>query len=449
MEGIRNTENTVITYTDYKEYKAELDAELEKSAESFIRIGYLLKVARDTGILKESGYGNVNEFAQKEYGLDKTQVSRFIRINDRFSQDGYAETLKEEYKGFGYAKLAIMLQLPDSLNEELSPAYSKTEIQTIKEEYDAEEKITDIEVLMERKDEVQQSLDDILQKVVYQIGKEDSDLYVVLWESMMIKKEGEKKFIEHLAPSGTKTYSVRIPGTGRMMLMMKEAEEEVKLINVREASDKKIYKKTDVMEAFRSIFAEGEVKASWESTYGETFPEKKEEVAPVQQVQKKENKVVKAKPAEKPNAMKKKPEIKPEKNQPAAVTEEQEMTLHDVEKDIPQPSHIEESEKEIQCAAVTAEDEKKQCEGQSDISDFPEYMSEPDEGTEQLRLQKRAYELVKMSLLTSIDIWKERVMPLEVVQRNKENAKNLVKVFEELEELMKKYGDGGGGKAEL
>lgn len=437
MEGIRNTENTVITYTDYKEYKAELDAELEKSAESFIRIGYLLKVARDTGILKESGYGNVNEFAQKEYGLDKTQVSRFIRINDRFSQDGYAETLKEEYKGFGYAKLAIMLQLPDSLNEELSPAYSKTEIQTIKEEYDAEEKITDIEVLMERKDEVQQSLDDILQKVVYQIGKEDSDLYVVLWESMMIKKEGEKKFIEHLAPSGTKTYSVRIPGTGRMMLIMKEAEEEVKLINVREASDKRTYKKTDLMEAFRSIFAEGEVKTSWESTYGETFPEKKEEVAPVQQVQKKENKVVKAKPAEKPNAMKKKPEIKPEKNQPAAVTEVQEMTLHDVEKDIPQPAPIEEAEKEIQCAAVAEEDEKKQCEGQSDILDFPECMPEPDEGAEQLRLQKRAYELVKMSLLTSIDIWKERVMPLEVVQRNKENAKNLVKVFEELEKMVK------------
>lgn len=437
MEGIRNTENTVITYTDYKEYKAELDAELEKSAESFIRIGYLLKVARDTGILKESGYGNVNEFAQKEYGLDKTQVSRFIRINDRFSQDGYAETLKEEYKGFGYAKLAIMLQLPDSLNEELSPAYSKTEIQTIKEEYDAEEKITDIEVLMERKDEVQQSLDDILQKVVYQIGKEDSDLYVVLWESMMIKKEGEKKFIEHLAPSGTKTYSVRIPGIGRMMLMMKEAEEEVKLINVREASDKRTYKKTDLMEAFRSIFAEGEVKTSWESTYGETFPEKKEEVAPVQQVQKKENKVVKAKPAEKPNAMKKKPEIKPEKNQPAAVTEVQEMTLHDVEKNIPQPAPIEEAEKEIQCAAVAEEDEKNQCEGQSDISDFPEYMPEMDGGEELLRLQKRAYDLVKMSLLTSIDIWKERVMPLEVVQKNKENAKNLVKVFEELEKMVK------------
>ena len=73
MEELMNKENTVITYTDYRQYKAELDAELEKSAESFIRIGYLLKVARDTGILKESGYASVNEFAQKEYGLDKNK----------------------------------------------------------------------------------------------------------------------------------------------------------------------------------------------------------------------------------------------------------------------------------------------------------------------------------------------------------------------------------------
>lgn len=61
-------------YSSYGEYKAALDGELQKSAESFVRIGYLLKVAVDTDILKESGYRNVNEFAEKEYNLDKSQV---------------------------------------------------------------------------------------------------------------------------------------------------------------------------------------------------------------------------------------------------------------------------------------------------------------------------------------------------------------------------------------
>lgn len=75
--------NEVIEYRNYAEYKQELDTELKKTAEGFVRIGYLLKVARDTRILAESGYQNVVEFAKAEYGIDKTQVSRFMNINDR------------------------------------------------------------------------------------------------------------------------------------------------------------------------------------------------------------------------------------------------------------------------------------------------------------------------------------------------------------------------------
>lgn len=54
MEELMNTGNTVITYTDYTQYKAALDAELQKSAEGFVKIGYLLKVARDTRILEDA-----------------------------------------------------------------------------------------------------------------------------------------------------------------------------------------------------------------------------------------------------------------------------------------------------------------------------------------------------------------------------------------------------------
>lgn len=45
-----------ITINSYEEYKHEVDSELQRSAESFVRIGYLLKIARDTDILKGSPY---------------------------------------------------------------------------------------------------------------------------------------------------------------------------------------------------------------------------------------------------------------------------------------------------------------------------------------------------------------------------------------------------------
>ena len=65
----------------YPEFREELRSELKRTAEGFVRIGYLLKVARDTDILKTSGYSGLEDFARGEFDLDKTQVSRFIRIN--------------------------------------------------------------------------------------------------------------------------------------------------------------------------------------------------------------------------------------------------------------------------------------------------------------------------------------------------------------------------------
>lgn len=63
----------------YSEYKAALDKQMLESAEGFVRIGYLLKLAKDTDILRDSQYSNVLEFAKAEYGIDKTMVSRFRR----------------------------------------------------------------------------------------------------------------------------------------------------------------------------------------------------------------------------------------------------------------------------------------------------------------------------------------------------------------------------------
>ncbi len=440
MEELMNTGSTVITYTDYSKYKADLDAELQKSAESFVRIGYLLKVARDTGILKDSGYANVNDFAYGEYGLDKSAVSRFIRINDRFSEDGFSEELKAEYKGYGHAKLAIMLQLPDSVNEELSPEYSKSEIQAIKEEYDEEQKVTDLEVMMEEKDQVQQSLDSTLQQAIYQIGKDMPELYVELWESLMDKQESEKDFMEHLAPSGSKTYMTRIPGKGRMMLMVKEKGEEIKLINLRDESDKQSYTKTELIEAFRCQFMEaGDAETSWSANYGMDFPKKKTEVAPVQP--KKHTKVVKApKPVRKepePAKMQvEEPDVQQEKQpvEPAVQQEAETMTLHDVDANLPAPDLVpqEESDDFVDTNKME-ESEEQQLPGQDSIENHPEYMPDTSDSAE--KLQTRAYEIAYMSLAASLSVWKDKQMPLEAVQRNKERAEELLDVLTRLEIL--------------
>lgn len=289
----------LINYQNYKTYKKELDGELKKTAEGFVRIGYLLKVARDTNILAESGYKSVTEFAQKEYGLDKTQVSRFISINDRFAHGG--EKLLPEYEEYGYAKLTIMLQIPEEITQELTPNYTKAEIQAVKEELDEERKVSDLEVIMEGQQEEET---DVMWMTLKQLGHDDPNLWEKMWRQW--KKTpflGADETAAIMAPSGDKNYSVRIMGKGRVMLTMKDGEDAVTITNTR-TLEKDVYTKQQMANLWCLLLhADAETAAeAWQKMYLEPWP--KAEVAPVQPEKKpepkKESKVTKAKVPEKP-----------------------------------------------------------------------------------------------------------------------------------------------------
>ena len=286
--------NEVLYTKTFNEWQQELDTELVKSAQSFVKIGYLLKVARDTDILANTGYANVVEFAKARYGLDKTQVSRFIHINDRFSEGGNSAELQDRYKGMGYAKLTIMLQLPDEINEEISADFSKSEIEDIKKEIDEENKISDIEVWMEGTQEDAEKYNELGQ-VMYQLLHDMPELFTKIAQSSIETEE----LMNILAPSGEMIYSVRIPGTGRLMLSIKINTGRITITNVR-SMEKTEWNIEDLADFVVDILSRADTEdpaKAWTSIYKEEYP-KKAEIAPVQQekpVQRKEKKVQKAK----------------------------------------------------------------------------------------------------------------------------------------------------------
>ena len=265
--------NTELTYYEAvktaEDLRAALNNELTKAAVSFIKIGYLLKLARDGEYLKESEYADYLDFAYREFGLDKSQVSRFININDRFSIGGYSEHLRVEYKDFGSSKLSIMLTLPDEINEELSPEYSKTDIQAVKNEYEEERKITDIEVMLEKKDE--NLPDEFTAVVVKQLNDEHPDPIAYFHETHQLAdrmgiEPGEADVREAYMPDGDRAYSIRISGQGRFLVNMKE--KEITVVNMRAPEEKS----TLSWEEFRILVLEDEK--------GRTFAEKKAEKKP-------------------------------------------------------------------------------------------------------------------------------------------------------------------------
>lgn len=316
----------IIYQKTYQEYKQELDAVLTRTAEDFVQIGYLLKVARDTNVLEESGYATVTDFAKAEYGIDKTQVSRFISINDRFSEDGYSDHLLTSYKGFGYAKLTLMLQIPDEINEALPPTLSKAEIQDIKDEVDAESKVTDIEVEIERAEAAAVTDKSMLppegsplKRNLWQLGKEQEEIFRKLWE--ICNKSNYPRYtaiMDALIPQGDAVYTVRIPGERRTQIIVNS--DGAVVINMKTLERSKYIPQDICYEVEELLNGGSSPEERYKELYGEDLTPEEPEVAPVQPEnetpkekkpeKRKESRVTKANTEPKKKTME--PEKKPE-----------------------------------------------------------------------------------------------------------------------------------------
>lgn len=418
----------------YQEYKQELDAVLTRTAEDFVQIGYLLKVARDTNILAESGYATVTDFAKAEYGIDKTQVSRFISINDRFSEDGYSDHLLTSYKGFGYAKLTLMLQIPDEINEVLPPTLSKAEIQDIKDEVDAESKVTDIEVEIEKAEAAAVTDKPMLppegsplERNLWQLGKEQEDLFRKLWMVCFMEtasgNRNNAEIIDVLIPQGDAVYTVRIPGERRTQIIVNS--DGATIVNLKTLERSK-YTEDQICLAVRSLVDGGSSpEEQYKKLYGEDLTPEEPEIAPVQPTdspkekkpeKRKESRVTKAntEPKKKP----KEPEKKPEQ-----------MTIPGAAPD-PAP---EEPQTQVNDSPSGETDADDQVPGQTDLeNDFPQYC--PSKGD-----QRTAY---RQSIRGSVENL-VRYVEMDLIVAARQQLSDISGYLDRLEELSKGGGPDG------
>lgn len=425
----------IIYQKTYQEYKQVLDAVLTRTAEDFVQIGYLLKVARDTNILAESGYATVTDFAKAEYGIDKTQVSRFISINDRFSENGYSDHLMQNYQGFGYAKLTLMLQIPNEINEALPPTLSKTEIQAIKDEVDAESQVSDIEVEIEKAEAAAVTDKPMLppegsplQRNLWQLGKEQEDLFRKLWE--ICNKSNYPRstaIMDALIPQGDAVYTVRIPGERRTQIIINSDGATVinlKTLERHEYAPQKICLEVD------SLFLGGNSpEERYKKLYGEDLTPEEPEIAPVQPDEtpkekkpekRKESRVTKAntEPKKKP----KEPDKKPEQMiipgaAPDPAPEEPETQVND--------SSSRKTDEDNQNTDTMGSEE--QVPGQTNIEkDFPQYC--PDEGD-----QRTAY---RQSIRGSVENL-VRYVEMDLIVAARQQLSDISGYLDRLEELSK------------
>lgn len=258
----------------FQAFQEAMDREIREASEGFVRIGYLLKVARDTEVLRESGFKSVTEFASSRYGLTPDIVSRYMAINDRFSEGGYSDRLKEQYQPYGVTKLAEMLTLSDEVIEAIPAEATRQEIREIKAEIAEEMQKTDLEVMME---EPEIKLDTLAQQVLYQYFDKMPGRYPKVFTAAY-QPDAEEALLEALAPTGTGMAMVRVEGKGKLMFSIDGRE--ISIVNVRSQIRTEYTPKELLLEvrALCPIYKTPE--QAWQSLYNRPMETEKEPEPP-------------------------------------------------------------------------------------------------------------------------------------------------------------------------
>lgn len=116
----------------YQEAKDILREKLDYMKKNFIAAGYYMKYIRDHELFREDGYESIWEFAEDNYGIKKSTASRWMSMNDKFSQGGNSPVLAEEFRDFEKSQLQEMLYLDDKQIEAVTPDMTVKEIREVR-----------------------------------------------------------------------------------------------------------------------------------------------------------------------------------------------------------------------------------------------------------------------------------------------------------------------------
>ncbi len=429
----------IISYEErYREYKKELDGAFTQAAEKFVLIGYLLRKAVETDILRSSGYKNMEEFAYAEYGVDPSQANRFININRRFSEGGNSQQLKQQYRGIGSSKLAVMLTIPDEINEVLPKTLTKDELKEIQAEVKAENQVSDIEVEIEKAEAAAVTDKPMLppegsplERNLWQLGQEQEELFRKLWMVCFMEtasgNRNNAEIMDILIPQGDAVYTVRIPGERRTQIIINS--DGATIVNLKTLERSK-YTEDQICDAVRSLIDGGSSpEEQYKMLYDEDLTQEEPEVAPVQPDEtpkekkpekRKESRVTKAntEPKKKP----KEPDKKPEQMTvpgaaPDPAPEEPETQVND--------SSSGETDEDNQNTDTMGSEE--QVPGQTDLErDYPQFC--PDTAD-----QRAAY---RQSVRGSVENL-VRYVEMDLISSARQQLSDIAGYLDKLEELSK------------
>ena len=120
--------------------------------------------------------------------------------------------------------------------------------------------------------------------------------------------------------------------------------------------------------------------------------------------------------------------------------EPEEMTLHDIQEDIPEPQPAEQPEEIKEHPVEVTEmvdSENEQVQGQSSIEDFPECMPAPVEADQTVtyeQLHEKAINVTKYNILGRLEFYRNKPIPGCTMENLKKEIAKLLEILKEMEE---------------
>ncbi len=248
-------EYTQLTLDDYIQCKNDIKNNLGTIVKSFVRIGWLLTRIDKSGAYKNDGYSTISEFAQAEYGMNKSGTSRFMKIYEKYSVSGDTPELRDEYKDFNQSQLTEMLQIPEEDHEMLRPEGNKEDFRELKRFN--KENDSNPENLWSWKEA--KTPEEKLKAAIQEFFRENKEILNDLYG----KKLSVEEFAEEICPSGSRSYR-----KGTVFLMFYTLEQGIMVKIFGEAPAKMTYQ--ELTEHIKQIFdAAAAGEETWDNYFGE------------------------------------------------------------------------------------------------------------------------------------------------------------------------------------
>ena len=391
--------NEIVTMEQWNQWNDEIKERLKRTASDFVAIGFRLRQIRDSGIY--DGAADLYEFAQREYGLGQSAVSRFIAINEKYSEGGYGLRLKEEYSNYKYSQLSEMLTLPDSQHQYVGENTTVKDIREMKS-FNAEEKSLEqgqqLDMFTPPKNDTIPELDVLIHGLFEGKKEEWEDVRKEIKEN---PERGGSVVAEIVCPSGNRMYR-----KGLVLMMIQDYAHGITLRKMGQPDEKVTW------DRFASEFWNMFDKC--EEHYEHYYQSKAPEIAINTKAEPKEE------PKENPKEEQKKPDIL-EKNMniPVATPQEEKPLVENVE-----VTHNEEGI----TAKGTLTEEGKELVEKIQGEEFTETIDPEDVTVIDTQTEKEIPEWLKV---LGVNLWKdfERAMKLLLEQNYKEASDILGDIY--------------------